>query len=365
MDIHIHTINVRDYIGFLAAANWLDWDGSQKLKHLNSESMQLRELLKSKGIKYDDLKKVLTPNTQKREIGLFFDTSQIKESFYGEAIFNKILPLLDKVKTHAIFSGDIIVPEVGGKRDNEIYLKFIREINVLHLPFSQFVSQYFVVYLNNIDETELLEIINGLSETPSFTGFADLSHFCFVKELVALSVGQTALKFRNKIILPEAESTIEGENLSIYPFSKYGFEAVGIDEWYYGIFLQYKIETRFIDQEDLLLSLNFLNPNPTPLESFRVLVEPSKFEYITTNENHNLSIVRKVGIDKMILSDFEKVIYEKIKISYIYNLKVDQYIARFNTKFEFENLNHVGVSSLLASFEYNFNENILRLLTMF
>ncbi|MDR0300101.1 MAG: hypothetical protein LBI13_08535 [Streptococcaceae bacterium] len=361
----IHTINARDFIAFLAFSDFFHWNSFKKFEVLNHEVEELRKLLKSKQISYDDLKTVLTPSLKKREIALFFDTFQIKETFYGGVIFNHVLPLLDKVKTHAIFSGDLIFPGIERKMDNEIFIKLIRNINVLHFPISEYASQYFAVYLNNIDENEINKIVEGLREHVWFLGFADVTQFCFVKELVAHSIGQTALKFKNKVIVPQMEDEIDANDLTMYPFSKYGFEVVGINEWYYGLFLEYKIETEIVDEVDLLLSLNALNENPIPLDQFKILVEPEKFEYITKNEKHNLNIIRKVGIDQMSIYDFESLMFEKLKVSYIFNLEVNQFIAKFNTKFELNNKYKSGVSNLIASFEYNFKDNILRLITMY
>ncbi len=69
---------------------------------------ETQSVLASKGIKYSDLKSALVPNPTRREIALFFDTSQIENSWYGLQVHDKVMPLFSKESNHSILTGDYI-----------------------------------------------------------------------------------------------------------------------------------------------------------------------------------------------------------------------------------------------------------------
>jgi hypothetical protein len=75
---------------------------------IKSQYNILNEELKLKNIKYEDLKNILTPQKDKKEICLIFDTTFIHESWYGNTIFKKYFPLIVNFSGHCIFEGDLI-----------------------------------------------------------------------------------------------------------------------------------------------------------------------------------------------------------------------------------------------------------------
>lgn len=53
-------------------------------------------ILASKGIQYGELRKSLTPQSNRQEVALVFDTSNMTETWYGLPIHRRVLPLLHR-----------------------------------------------------------------------------------------------------------------------------------------------------------------------------------------------------------------------------------------------------------------------------
>ncbi len=89
----------------------LDYQGFSA-KSLNREIKAsfetLKEELKWKGIKYIEFKNVLIPQKSKKEMAIVFNTNLIEDSWYGNYVFEQLLPLLCGIGNYSISTGDLI-----------------------------------------------------------------------------------------------------------------------------------------------------------------------------------------------------------------------------------------------------------------
>ena len=119
-----------------------------------------------KSIDYTKLKSALIPvHKDKKEIAFVFDSSLIEIAWYGNTVFECILPVLNKESTYSILCGDIIADSLPKDiAEKAILGTLIR----FHETKFRHPTQYYVVYINNLSERQLNLLIQALSKMPFF-----------------------------------------------------------------------------------------------------------------------------------------------------------------------------------------------------
>jgi hypothetical protein len=327
---------------------------------LRSQYSIMVDELMLKGIEYQNLKNILTPQKDKKDICLVFDTSFIKESWYGNTIFKKYFPLISDFSGHCIFEGDLI-----GSNDNQAAIKheMMKRIKTINQTTYKNSCFYFLVYINNLTDGKLNTIINGLKPYKAFTGYFDFTYSCLLKEYISNIIAQRYFIYERNIVISSSEYDVSEENVNIvgYDFNKYGFHIKSISDMNYGIFLTYKIERKYfnIDISDQLYSLSTINNNVDFLHNFKINIEDEKLNYLLTKKIGSMKASKLWNMDKAMI---EKLLLSKIDNDYIFNLEINEHnTVKFATIIE----NGEIPFKLLLTLEYLPEIKELRLITMY
>ena len=142
----IYTLNARGNVLLPATVNMLNLNNSQYAKMVLSVHNEAKSKLANKGIDYNKLKSALIPvHKDKYEIALVFDSQLIESDWYGNDVFEHVLPSLNKESTCSILCGDIIADYLPCEIVFQILMNDMVQI---HPTTFRHPTQYFVVYIN-------------------------------------------------------------------------------------------------------------------------------------------------------------------------------------------------------------------------
>ena len=332
---------------------------------INSQFNLMIDRLNKIDIPYNNLKNILIPQKDKKEIGFIFDSMQIMNSCYGDIVLKTILPHILKIEKVAIFFGDIIGPE-NQECQNNLMIAFKREIiGKKNLNFRN-ISQYFIVYLNNMTECRINALEKVLNDLPYYIGYLDLTFQTVMKNIISTSIGQKFLKYKNIIMMPTDEKEDEDSNYCLFDFKKHNLIIRNIDTISYSTFLCFKIFRSYydFDENDLILSLNAITDEPALIRNYDIEIDMKKYNYLMENKKGSLEIT---GLNIFNLDQFKKIISTMINRNYIFNISLDKdhNCIKFNTILEFINTTKSKKEKYIISFEYLKAKETLRLITMY
>ena len=304
----------------------------QNIYDLILEEFQvMKERLSKKGVAYEKLKGALIPNQEKKkfETCMVIDTTKIESDSYGYFIFDKMIPLLDRDSTYSILCGDYSDLLSSGA-DSQLQLHTIlREVLVpCNDTVYQHSTQYFLVYFNRLTGQQRWKIVEELMKYEWFAGFACLDNESLFKSYISNILVHSYVKAGNVIIgaHPPDYSDEENVNMIGYPFEKNGFSFVSINSDSFLPFLSYKIETMFLDGEDVSYSFNALFPKFHSIDKLQLKLEDKKWEkYLCDTEKGKGVLMQKLGYAVEDKDKFTKMVYDKICSNYIYNLELNEY----------------------------------------
>jgi len=321
--------------------------------------------LQKNGIQYNELKNILVPAHDKLDICFIFDsTKTLNEVCYGNEVLNSMLPEILKIEKVAVFCGDIIG---GDSKEAQQNIKISLQRHLPHVNFDNYglSNQYYVIYLNNINEITKNNIDISMKHTPSYVGYIDMTFSSFLKDVISFSVVQNFFKFKNKICIstPMYEYTDPKLYFS-FDFSKYNINIIQIEDVYYDSFLTYKIERSYydFDNRDQKFSFNAVIQTPDIISDYKIIIEDAKLGYL---KEKKLGSLKVVGIDLLTKEDLIKTLQAKINTNYVFNM---QFSSNFNClKFAtlIEISNGLKKKKYLVVFEVKREEKELRLITMY
>lgn len=333
----IFTLNARDNVSIDVTKSILDLNDKETNIFLKEEYNICKNRLKIKGIDYINLKRALVPNQEKdrKEICLVIDTSAMK-SRYGIQLFSELLPLLNKKSTCSIFEGDyidIIDNDSSQTLLKNMLLENLVKINDLHWSVS---NMLYLVYFNNISKKQFEMIINGFRSQKWFVGYVDVSKQSLFKSYLGKILYQTFIKNKNFIIVSHPEDCDDWKNYNScgYPFEENGFKLVSINEFSYINYLSYKIESLFIDKNDVSYSINTFANSSTNLSNLKLTMDDNKWKNYLFSDSGKGGITKSLGYSVEDKESFIKKIKERIDKSYIYNIKINKYGISFNVCIE-------------------------------
>jgi hypothetical protein len=300
----------------------------------------IENLHSKKRIEYKNLRNVLTPNINKKEIALVFDISKINSTWYGYEVFEKVIPIFDKKTKHSILSGDLFL------ENSFLKMKFLREIKTIKLEDVFRLNNYYIVYVNNISNTLFKKFNDELSKYNPYIGYIDTSHQSDLKTILSFILCKICIIDEKEVILPyEDEDWETNENTQGLPFDKNNFAIKSIPNLYYDLFLSYKIE-----REDI--------------NGYSLDTQISKFDYLLTEK---IGKLKKAQFENYSIKDFEKLIKEKIKDNYIYEMSElkEHNVIKFNIIIELEVQHSKERVKCQATLHYQPEEKKLKLITFF
>jgi hypothetical protein len=317
----------------------------------------------AKGISYDGLKSALIPvHKDHYEIAFIFDSSRIDDSWYGYTVFSAIIPVLNKESTYSILVGDIIADSLDQAMIKQMLLKNLEKCHETEYMHS---TQYFVVYINNLSKNQIDAILNTLANEEYFIGHIDMTFGSIFKTILAHCLVVHAIKHRNIILQPHEVDRNDDENINIssYPYEDSGFIIKSINEDYFGLFLSYKIESLYTDDEDLSFSLNAIFPSYQSVLELPLLIPEAKLTYLMADKR---DIFSSLGLIDYTTDDLRQVIVDRMNQSYLYNLVylAEYNVPKFNVSLELNTLSG-GKRKVIVSLKYITESNQLQLVTMY
>lgn len=323
----------------------------------------IENLHSKKRIEYKDLRNALTPNINKKEIALVFDSSKVKSAWYGYEVFDKVIPIFDKKTKHSILSGDLIIDQNFHYWKDVFFEELISEKNTNFLN----INDCYIVYINNLSNTFFNKFHHQLSYYEPYVGFLDTTTQTNLKTMLSFILCKVAIVNNKEVILPyEDEDWETNENTQGLPFDSNNFSIKSIPSLYYDLFLSYKIEREDLKgySLDTQIALNAITPIVTDLEKLNIEIEEQKFDYLITTKGGKL---KKAQLEKYSIKDFEKLIKEKIKDNYIYEMsELKEFnVIKFNVIIELEVQYSQEKVKCQATLHYKPKENKLKLITFF
>lgn len=316
-----------------------------------------------KNINYKELRNTLTPNINKKEIALIFDSSKIKSAWYGFEVFDKIIPLFNKKTSHSILSGDLIIEHNHCHWKELFFEELISERDTYFLS----IDDCYIVYINNLSNSLFEKLNYELLCYEPYVGYLDTTFQTPIKSYVSTILCKIGIINKDTVILPgEDEDWRVDENTQGLPFDKYSFIIKSVPDLYFGLFLSYKIERAVFEgfEADTEISLNAVSPIVKNLNCFKVMIEPEKLKYLLEQKGGKL---KKAQLENYQKKDFENLIKEKIKNNYIYELTElkEHNIVKFNIVIELDVQYTTEKVKCNVSLVYNPEEEIIRLITLF
>lgn len=323
----------------------------------------LEDKLRRKGIAYAKLKSALIPaHKDKREAAFIFDSAAIEDPWYGNTVFELLLPALNRESTYSILAGDIIADGLPPRLCHDILFENIVEI---HPSVFQHLSQYFVVYINHLSLSQQNAIVEAFRDQPYFTGYADMTFSSRLKTVLAYSLTYVGIKHQSVMILPHEEDRPDEEDANNcgYPFEENGFTVKSVNELYFTLFLSYKIEASYADPQDLSYSMSAICPHSAPVFTLPVFASDNKIVYHKENKS---AIMEKLGLQDCSAEELSKLIQNRIRSGYFYNLEYLEayHVPKFNLSMELAAADG-RMRKVVAALKYSSDKQRLELLTMY
>jgi len=352
----IFTLDTRGNIMLEAMQSYFNLPADIMYNEINQMLDDLKIILKSKGVKYEDLKSALIPvHGDKNELVLIFDSSKIDNAFYGGTIFEQLLPLLCKESSYSVLLGDLISQTLDQKT---MYNILFENLTVTNNSYFQHSSQYFCVYINNISPHRIDVITNGLKNHDYFVGYTTSTYSNRLKILLAYILIHSAVISKGKVIQGHEPDRDHSENINVsgYPYEEHGFGIVSVSSDLFGLFLSYKIEA-ILDSQDNSFAFNGIMPIFTDVLDFQFMIGEDKWGYLSNKEKGKGEIMDMLGILDYTSEQVEDLIKNKIKNSYLYNLDYKTYVSRETGKVD-------GVAKFDLAFEMPTKKGDLRKMCM-
>ena len=358
----IFTLDGRDNVFLEVIKSHFNLSYDQLFSEINASFEGCLIELGKLNVNYVDLKNALIPNPTKREVGLVFDSRKVGSDSYGYAIFEALIPLLEKKGTCSVLCGDLI--------GNNSHYSFIRseflgrinskvEIDYVHH------DHFFIVYLNNSSDFQIESFEKSLASFPSYVGYFDMTYSSPLKTYLSMILIKHFIKCGN-IILTTDEDTRLDFNFHSYSFEELGYRCHTVADIYYRLFLSFKIERELIVQidSDNEFSLSSITGDVLDINNFELVIEDAKLSYLLDAKKDSME---RSGFHSMNVSDLQKLIKSKLLLNYLYNLDYNKThgVLKFNINIETPRTDKEAPMKMVVSLEYKPKERVLRLITMY
>jgi len=365
-DTVVHTIEARGNVMLEVLQDYFKLDDEQLRREIVTAVEYTTAALLKRGVKYRDLRAVLTPQTDRHEIALLFDTLRIDEGWYGLPVQQHLLPLLAPTGSHSILLGDLL-----GSNEQQ---PWIRSQLITHLRPSgaQFQfrhsTQFYCVYINNCS-ADVVRILNeGFCSFAPYVGYAEVTYSSLFKTYLSLGLANGYIKLQNTIIQPHEDDLPDDANQNTlgYPFEEEGLQCRSIPDMYFGLLLSYKIERPIFTgfESDQVLTLNAVSSLPRDIANCAIEINENKLEYLNVAKSGTLKRLGILGQPKATLEDL---IRAKLRSNYLYNLhfRPDCSVATFNILLELKAVDTGFPVRVVAAFAYEQEINAIRLVTLY
>jgi len=361
----IHSFDSRDFVFWEAYKDHFQATDKSIYAYITALHNETISSLKKTNIKYSELKNTLTPQKKRKEVGFIFDSARIENDFYGGVVLQHLIRAVSEIKRTTVSFGDITAG--GNSHRAQLNIREAMREEVIFSNELQFkhATQFFVVYFNNLSAVMIEQILEELKGLDFFVGYCDFTYNSYLKDAVSMSIGQQFLLHDGKVLLRYIEGDPKGTNNTIFDFTKTDLEIVSIDEFQYCSFLTYKIKRRYfeMDNSDQAFSINSVYPETELINSYELVIEDNKFQYLLENKAGSL---KKAGGDTITKDQLKQQIAANINTNYLFNLDFNEHgCLKFNTDLEFYDDQKQEMARCIASFEVIFKNKQIRLITLY
>lgn len=317
----IHTLEARSNMLLEGTTRHFKLNDPQVFQMIQGLLNPTVEILASKGIVYEELRRVLVPSRDRHDRGLVFNYNKFDTGDYGRDVVDRLMPLLRRDSSHSLLFGDWL----NGERKNMAFGKWLEwspgALGTVNLDLAhERYSPYYFAYLNNLTTVDAARIGQGFKAHPAYIGLLDLDFDSPVKTYLSTCLIRDFIKHRKDIIKGHEDDRDPAEdyNLSRFDFDKCGLTVRSLPFMYYGVLLSYKIEREHVPQDgDRRFSLNALTPAPKMIDDFEVLLDEAKWKYLQEEKGGSL---KRAGMAPLDAAGIANRIREKVDDSYIYRL---------------------------------------------
>lgn len=355
----LHTLDARDNVMLEVMLKESALSPDHILREIRWLLEETTSALAARGISYASLRPALVPSSTRREIALIFDSMRIGNAWYGLPIHRAVIPLLERKSCHSVLGGDLL-----GETDMQWRIRGGLEGGLVPSSALDYrhSTQYFALYINNLSDSMVRKLHEGLATFAPYVGFVDCTLGGFMKTYFSMTLVSEFVK-RGHVIIQQHEDDLEpdaNQNTIGYPFEEFGYTVRSIPSMLFGVLLSYKIERPVFPgfESDTEFSLNAVSTFPSQLDGFHVTVDPMKLKYLLENKSGSL---RRAGLSEVQPAELEKVIAAKLQANYIYNMcqNDDHGVVKFNILVEH------GECRLTVALEYVPADQTVRLITMY
>ncbi len=365
-DFVVHTINGRGNVLLEVMQEYFGLSNEHMRREIVAAVEHVTEALRRRGVKYADLRNALSPQADRQEVALLFDTTRIDEAWYGLPVQRQLLPLFNPSSSHSVLLGDLL-----GSDDQQPWIRdqLSHHLHRSATPFQyRHSTQFYCVYVNNCSEDMVRTLDQGLAAFSPYIGYVNVTYASPFKTYLSTGLVSGYIKYRSTVIQPHEDDLPEdtNQNTGGYPFENFGLRCRSVPSTYFGLLLSYKIERPVIAgfEKDQVYSINAISSTPSDIADCTVEIDERKFEYLKEKKTGTMKRLGILGQPKAVLADLIRV---KLRSNYLYNLQFrpDYSLSQFNMLLELVSLDSGVPVRVVASFAFEQERNAIRLVTLF
>ncbi|WP_188436425.1 hypothetical protein [Microbacterium murale] len=359
-----HTLNARDN----SLVHWIysqfaRSDASAFRTAIQTEAENLRGLLASRSVRYDDLKSALVPTRDGRQVVFLYDWLDDPSLNYAVAFAKLYLPHLRKTLRTSMLHGDL--HDFGGpipiqSLDNEL---------VRSGPGALNWRTHYAVYFTNLRDDDVTTLHEALVEVPRYRGYIDVSREGPVRDYLDRTVAHEWVMTDDKILLDHGgdEPYVSDQDPVGFDLQAFGYQVVSVIDFYFAAFLSYKIEAQdaFQASEDRDLTLAAATGAWLDVDAASVVVPPEKLVKYLLRDEGKLRLMTSIGLQDVTADELAKIIKAKMSQSYLYDFRdAPDGASVFAVSAEFEKVDGGSVRRLLA-LKYDKGADAISLVSMY
>jgi hypothetical protein len=286
---------------------------------MQREGAEIRRLLASRGVGYDQLKSALVPTQEGMQVAFLYDWWEHPGWNYAVAFAEQYLPHLRPTLRTSVFQGDTHAVRGG------IPIDALEDSLVRPRPQQVNWNTQFGVYFNNLRPGDVETLHAALTPDPRYSGYLDATYAGRVRNFLAATLPSMWIIHDRKVILSHGgdEPFVGSEDPVGFDLPEFGYEVVSLVDSYFEAFLSYKIEAEDADQavDDRILSLAAITGQIVDVEDVDVVVPSDKLDRYLLRDENKLRLMTSIGLQDVTADELGEIVRTKLLQSYIYDFR--------------------------------------------
>jgi hypothetical protein len=207
----IHTLEARSKMLLEGTQRHFKLSDPQVFRMIQGLLNPTVEILASKGIVYEELRRVLVPSRDRHDRALVFNYNKFDTGDYGRDVVHRLLPLLRPDSSHSFLFGDWL----NGERSDMAFGNWLEgspgAVGTVDLELAhERYSPYYFAYLNNLTKADAIRIDQGFKAHPAYLGSLDLDFDSAVKTYLSTCLIRDFIKHGEVIIKATQARSADG-----------------------------------------------------------------------------------------------------------------------------------------------------------